>query len=81
MITSTSSFISGRVWMSSGVMYARIIPSGEDMPFPDFCSSRSFFSMRSHMLMSASFPVNIGDGKSMNICFAVSSAPLGTRGV
>jgi hypothetical protein len=51
------------------------------MPFPDFRNSRSFFSIRSHKPMSGNFPVNIGVGKSMNICFVVSSAFVDARGV
>jgi hypothetical protein len=33
-------------------------------------NSRTFFSIRSHRPMSDSLPVNIGVGKSVNICFA-----------
>src|ERR1700751_5338043 len=48
---------------------------------PDFCSSRSFFSMRSHKPTSGSIPVNIGVGNIMNSCFADRWTTLAAVGV
>src|SRR5262249_29485267 len=59
----------------------RICPSGDEKPLPERCISRTFVSIRSHVAMSGSLPVNIGVGNSMNICFVDSSACFGLVGI
>src|SRR6266446_6646472 len=48
-------------------------------PCPDLCISLSLFSIRSHRVISDIFPVKIGVGKSIMLCFSISSIFVSDR--
>ena len=54
-------------------MNAGLARFGADRPFPCARIPRISFSIRSHKVMSGSFPVNIGVGKSIDTFFSISS--------
>src|ERR1700688_475798 len=48
-------------------------------PCSNFCISRSFFSIRSHAVISDIFPTKRGVGKSIIICFSINSIYVSPR--